>query len=57
MNRTVSGLDLVSIRLDERPAKIEVYMAWRKGEPSTAVHSFLNSARRVLRPSVSKEIA
>jgi hypothetical protein len=57
VNRTVSGLDLVSIRLDERPAKIEVYMAWRKGEPSTAVHSFLNSARRVLRPSVSKEIA
>jgi DNA-binding transcriptional LysR family regulator len=57
VNRTVAGLDLVSIRLDEPGAKIEVYMAWRKGEPSAAAHSFLNSARRVLRPSVSKEIA
>src|SRR5271155_1481032 len=57
VNRTGAGLDLVSIRLGGPRAQIEVYMAWRKGEPSTAVHSFLNSARRVLRPSVSKQIA
>jgi DNA-binding transcriptional LysR family regulator len=57
VNRTVSGLDLVSIRLDEPGAKIEVYMAWRKDEASTAVFSFLDSARRILRLSVNKEIA
>ncbi len=57
VNRTVLGLDLVSIRLDEPDAKIEVYMAWRKGELSTAVLSFLDTARRVLRPLASKEIA
>ena len=57
VNRTVFGLDLVSIRLEESGAKIEVYMAWRKGEPATAVLSFLDSARKVLRPSPNKEIA
>jgi DNA-binding transcriptional LysR family regulator len=57
VNRTVAGLNLASIRLDEPGAKIEVYMAWRKGEPSTAVLSFLNSARRVFQLSASKEIA
>jgi DNA-binding transcriptional LysR family regulator len=57
VNRTVSGLDLVSIRLDEPEAKIEVYMAWRKSERSAAVLSFIDSARRVLRPAASKEIA
>jgi DNA-binding transcriptional LysR family regulator len=57
VNRSVSGLDLVSIRLDEPEAKIEVYMAWRKGERSTAVISFIDSGRRVLRPALSKEIA
>jgi DNA-binding transcriptional LysR family regulator len=57
VNRSVSGLDLVSIRLDEPGAKIEVYMAWRKGERSTAVISFIDSGRRVLRLALSKEIA
>ena len=57
VNRTVSGLDLVSIRLDEPGAKIEVYVAWRKGELSTATLSFLDSARRVLGQSASREIA
>ena len=57
VNRSVSGLDLVSIRLDEPEAKIEVYMAWRKGERSTAVISFIDSGRRVLRLALSKEIA
>jgi DNA-binding transcriptional LysR family regulator len=57
VNRSVSGLDLVSIRLDEPEAKIEVYMAWRKNEQSSAVCSFLDSARRVLRPLARKNIA
>ena len=57
VNRSVSGLDLVSVRLNEPEAKIEVYMAWRKNEPSTAVFSFLDSVRRVLRHSSSKNVA
>jgi DNA-binding transcriptional LysR family regulator len=57
VNRSVSGIDLVSIRLNEREAKIEVYMAWRKNEQSTAVFSFLDSARRVLRQPANREIA
>jgi DNA-binding transcriptional LysR family regulator len=57
VNRSVSGIDLVSIRLNEPEAKIEVYMAWRKSEQSTAVFSFLDSSRRVLRQPPKKEIA
>lgn len=56
VNRSVSGINLVSIRLDEPEAKIEVYMAWRKDEQSTAVFSFLDSARRVLRHPANKNI-
>lgn len=57
VNRSVSGIDLVSVRLNEPEAKIEVYMAWRKNEQSTAIFSFLDSARRVLRRSVNRNIA
>jgi len=57
VNRSVSGIDLVSVRLNEPEAKIEVYMAWRKNEQSTATFSFLDSARRVLRRSVNRNIA
>lgn len=57
VNRSVSGIDLVSIRLSEPEARIEVYMAWRKNEQSTAVFSFLDSARRVLRHAATKNIA
>ena len=46
-NRILSGIELVSVPLNEADAKIEVYAAWRKGEDSPAVHSFLDSARRV----------
>jgi DNA-binding transcriptional LysR family regulator len=56
-NRSVSGMDLVAIRLNEPEAKIELYMAWRKNEQSTAVFSFLDSARRVIRYPAYKEIA
>jgi DNA-binding transcriptional LysR family regulator len=57
VNRSVSGINLVSIRLNELEAKIEVYMAWRKSEQSTAVLSFRDSARRVLRPQAKRNIA
>ena len=57
VNRSVSGIDLVSVRLNEPEAKIELYMAWRKDEPSSAVFSFLDTARRVLRHPASRNVA
>ena len=48
VTRSVHGIDLASVRLNEAGAKIDVYMAWRKDEESPAVHSFLNSTRQVL---------
>lgn len=56
-NRSVAGVDLVSVRLSEPEAKIELYMAWRKNEQSTAVFSFLDSARRILRHPAYRQIA
>ncbi len=47
VTRSVSGIDLASVPLNEAGAKIEVYMAWRKDEQSSAVFSFLDSVRRV----------
>jgi DNA-binding transcriptional LysR family regulator len=49
MNRTVAGIELASLRLREPEAKIEVYAAWRKGEPSSAVRSFLDCMHSALR--------
>ena len=48
VTRSVHGIDLAAVRLNEAEAKIEVYMAWRKKEDSPTVLSVLNSARRVL---------
>jgi DNA-binding transcriptional LysR family regulator len=49
VNRTVSGLELASVRLNEPDAKIEVYAAWRKEEESAVILDFLDSVRRVFR--------
>jgi DNA-binding transcriptional LysR family regulator len=49
VTRSVDGIQLASVRLNEADAKIEVYMAWRKDEASTAVLSFLESVREVCR--------
>jgi DNA-binding transcriptional LysR family regulator len=57
VNRSVSGLELASVRLNEPEAKIEVYIAWRKSEESSAVLDFLDSVRRVFRLNSHKEIA
>jgi DNA-binding transcriptional LysR family regulator len=57
VTRSVHGVELASVRLNETEAKIEVYMAWRKDEESTAVFSFLDSVRRVFRHPLHKEIA
>jgi DNA-binding transcriptional LysR family regulator len=45
------GKEIAALPLDEPDAQIKVYMAWRKGEKSAAVLSFLNTARRILRPA------
>ncbi|MGB0034367.1 MAG: LysR substrate-binding domain-containing protein [Candidatus Acidiferrales bacterium] len=57
VNRTVSGIDLVSVKLDEPDAKIEVYVAWRKGEESSAIPPFLDSVRRVFGSHAHRQIA
>jgi len=57
VNRSVSGLELASVRLNEPEAKIEVYIAWRKSEESEAILDFLESVRRVFRLTSHKEIA
>jgi DNA-binding transcriptional LysR family regulator len=49
VTRSVAGAELAAVRLKEPDAKIEVYAAWRKEEPSTAVFAFLESVRSVLR--------
>jgi DNA-binding transcriptional LysR family regulator len=49
VNRSVSGIELVTLSLNEPDARIEVYVAWRKGEDSPAVLSFLDAVRRVYR--------
>jgi len=50
VTRMVSGIDLVSVELNEREAKIEVYVAWRKSEDAAPVFALLETVRRVLRP-------
>jgi DNA-binding transcriptional LysR family regulator len=49
VTRSVDGIQLASVPLNEAEAKIEVYMAWRKDEVSAAVLSFLDSVREVCR--------
>jgi DNA-binding transcriptional LysR family regulator len=48
VNRTVAGIELASVRLNEPEAKIEVYVAWRKDEDSPVVLAFLDSVDRAL---------
>lgn len=57
VTRSVSGVDLVSVPLNEAEAKIEVYMAWRREEESPAVLAFLDTVRRVLKPAADRQIA
>ncbi len=45
VNRTVAGIELASVRLKEPEAKIEVYVAWRRDESSSAVNGFLDCVR------------
>jgi len=51
--RPAAGCQVVAIPLDEPDAQVEVRMAWRKFEKSTAVLAFMASARRVF-PAASR---
>ena len=55
VNRSVSGLELAYVKLNEPEAKIEVYAAWRKKEDSASVLDFLSSIRRAFRLSANKQ--
>jgi len=54
VNRSVYGVELSSVRLDEAEAKIEVYMVWRKGEETPAVLEFLAAVRRIFKLPMHK---
>src|SRR5262249_7199871 len=54
VNRTVSGLELAAVKLNESEARIEVYAAWRKSEESAAILEFLDSIRRIFRTTTTK---
>jgi DNA-binding transcriptional LysR family regulator len=51
------SIGLVSVRLNEPEARIELYLAWRKNENSTAVFSFLDTARRTFRRPAIRHVA
>lgn len=48
VNRSVAGIHLASVRLNEPEAKIEVYAAWRKDDASPALRCFLDCMRSTL---------
>lgn len=47
VNRSVAGIELASIPLDEPEAKIEVYAAWRQDERSPLASGFLDCIRTI----------
>jgi DNA-binding transcriptional LysR family regulator len=57
VNRSVSGIELASVPLNEPEAKIEVYVAWRKEEESGVILPFLDSVRRVFHLPTHRQIA
>lgn len=51
------GSEVVCVPLDESDAKIAVSVTWRKNEESTAIVTFLESVRRVLRNPAECSVA
>ena len=51
--RPAPSSEVIAVPLDEPNAKIDVRLAWRKNEKSTAVLAFLDSARRIF-PAAEK---
>jgi DNA-binding transcriptional LysR family regulator len=50
VNRSVAGIELASVRLNEPEAKIEVYAAWRQDERSGIIGGFLDCVRATFPP-------
>jgi len=50
VNRSVAGVTLASVRLNEPEAKIEIYGAWRKDDDTPALHDFLDCMRLTMAP-------
>jgi len=57
VNRSVAGIRLASVTLNEPEAKIEVYAAWRKDDASPALRDFLNCMRSTLAPQKQRDRA
>ena len=54
VNRSLAGVELISVPLIEPEARIEVYAAWRKDEDSAAVRGFIDCLRSTLPPQDGK---
>lgn len=54
VNRSVAGVQLASVRLNEPEAKIEVCAAWRKDDDSPTMCDFLNCIRVRMNPQKQK---
>jgi len=50
--RPAQGSEVVAVPLDEPNAKIDVHVAWRKGEKATTVLALVETARRIYSPSL-----
>ncbi len=50
--RPAQGSDVVAVPLDEPNAKMDVHVAWRKGEKATTVLALVESARRIYSTSL-----
>jgi DNA-binding transcriptional LysR family regulator len=50
VSRSVAGIELASVRLNEPEAKIEVYAVWRQDEASPNVSAFLDCVRATFPP-------
>jgi DNA-binding transcriptional LysR family regulator len=55
VTRSVSGIELVSVPLNEANAKIEVYMAWQKNKESATLRPFLDSVHRAFKKTSSQQ--
>jgi DNA-binding transcriptional LysR family regulator len=54
VNRSVAGIELASVRLNEPEAKIEVYAAWRQDDHSAILNGFLDCVRATVPPQKQK---
>lgn len=53
VNTSIFGVQLAAVRLNETDAKVQICLAWRKRESSSAVLAFIESVRAVFQDGVS----